>query len=110
MPRQLYIAHLSHLAGLDMLEEPVGSFLLLLDEPPARDAIRYIKATTARHRMMVASCQLSATSDSTGGGGRGAISSDRLTHGAGRLTIESRRWWKWGRWYTRRSRLTDLNL
>jgi len=37
---RVYIGHLSHLAGLDMLEEPVGSFLLLLDEPPARDAIK----------------------------------------------------------------------
>jgi hypothetical protein len=36
----VYIGHLSYLAGLDMVEDPVGLLLLLLDEPPARDAIK----------------------------------------------------------------------
>ena len=111
MPCISYIAHLSYLpAGLDMVEEPDGGLLELLEEPPARDAIRYIKATTARQRIMVASCQLSATSDSTGGGGRGAVSSDGLTRGAESLTIESWRWRVWWRWYPRRSRLANLDL
>jgi hypothetical protein len=64
-------------APLAIKEAPDGSFFPLLD-PPARDAMRYIKATTAKQRMMVASCQLSATSDSTGGGGRGAAWSMKL--------------------------------
>ena len=80
---RVYITNLSHFAGLDMRDEPDGSFFPLLDEPPARDAIRYIKATTARQRMIVASCQLSATSDSTGGGGKGAVSVRHDLRGSG---------------------------
>jgi hypothetical protein len=37
---RVYIAHLSHLAGLDMVEEPDGGLVPLLEEPPARDAIK----------------------------------------------------------------------
>lgn len=36
----VYIAHLSYLAGLDMVEEPDGGLVPLLEEPPARDAIK----------------------------------------------------------------------
>jgi len=37
---RVYIAHLSYLAGLDMVDEPDAGLLPLLEDPPARDAIR----------------------------------------------------------------------